>query len=89
MDAVTAGVGTDQQDQVAGASSGSARVSFELLDDADAHGVDEAVVAVELVEVDLATDGGNANAVAVAADAGHDTIEEAPLAPAPRIAEAQ
>jgi len=36
-------------------------------------------VAVGLVEVDLATDGGNANAVAVAADAGHDTIEEAPL----------
>ncbi len=78
MDAVTAGVGTDQQDQVAGAG-GDRPGQLGLLDDADAHGVDEAVVAVGLVEVDLATDGGNANAVAVAADAGHDTIEEAPL----------
>ena len=78
MDAVTAGVGTDQQDEVAGTGGGRPG-QLGLLDDADAHGVDQAVVPVGLIEVDLATDGGDADAVAVAADAGHDAIEEVPL----------
>ena len=78
MDAVTTGVGTDQQDEVAGTGGGRPG-QLGLLDDADAHGVDQAVVPVGLIEVDLATDGGDADAVAVAADAGHDAIEEVPL----------
>ena len=44
--------------------------------DAAGEGVDEDVAVVALVELDLAADGGHADAVAVAADAGDDAAQE-------------
>ena len=44
--------------------------------EADAHGVDEDVVVVALVEVGLAADRRHADAIAVAADAGDDAVDE-------------
>ena len=45
--------------------------------DAEAQHVDERIAGIHLVEDDLAADGGNADAVAVAADAGDDALEDA------------
>ena len=50
-----------------------------LLDDPDAHRVDEAVGAVGLIEVQLAADGRDADAVAVPTDARDHTVEEMAL----------
>ena len=79
MDAVAAGVGADEHEDVAGAFRLRAG---ELVDrgDADAHGVDERVAGVGVLEDDLAADGGDAEAVAVAADAGDDAAEEVAVA---------
>src|SRR5690606_27258020 len=44
--------------------------------EADAHGIHENVVVVALVEIRLAADGRNADAIAVIADAGHHSGHE-------------
>ena len=78
VDAVAAGVGADEEHEVAGTARGRARQPA-LLDDADAHRVDETVGPVRLVEVQLAADGRHTDAVAVSADAGHDSVEQVAL----------
>src|SRR3982074_1736988 len=45
-------------------------------DDPDAHRVDERVVRIALLEVDLTADGRHPDAVAIAADAADDALEE-------------
>src|SRR5208283_6054225 len=52
---------------------------------ADGHGIDQRVAVIGWVKVDLAADGGDADAVAVAADAAHHAIDNAP---GPRIVRA-
>ena len=55
----------------------------------EAHGVDEGVAGVGGGEGDFAADGGDAEAVAVAADAGDDAFEEALVAGLVEGAEAE
>ena len=48
------------------------------VDEPHGHGVDQDVVVVARVEIGLAADGGHAHAIAVVADARHDTGDEVP-----------
>ena len=88
VDAVAAGVGADEQQQIAAA--GGLR-AHEVIggDEADAHGVHEGVAVVAGREGDLAADVGHADAVAVPGDALDDAVEEAPGALGVGGAEAQ
>ena len=56
---------------------------------AEAQHVDERVLAVAVVEHDLAADGRHADGVAVAADPGHDALEQIPGAGVVERAEAE
>src|SRR3954447_19518020 len=61
-----------------------------LADQPDAHGVDQAVLLVGVLEVDLAPHRGDADRVAVVADAGHGLLEQVARARgAAHLAEAQ
>ena len=60
-----------------------------LLEEADGHDVDQRVARVARVEDELATDRRHADAIAVAADAAHDPIDQVAGARVRRIAEAQ
>ena len=75
MDAVAARLGADVDD---GQADALGRRVEDLVGarEADAHGVDQDVVVVALVEVGLAADGRHADAIAVAADAGDDAGDE-------------
>ena len=88
MDAVAAGIGAGEEEDVAW-PFGCGR--HELLDgrDTDAHGVDERVGGVRVLEVDLASDGGYAEAVSVSADAGDDALEQVSVPRLRKRAEAQ
>ena len=70
-DAVAAGLRADQHDDVADAGGGLAAAAVDR-QHADAERVDQRVALVARVEDDLAADVGQAEAVAVAADAGDD-----------------
>ena len=70
-DAVAAGLGAVEDDLVAD-TGGLGQVQVLVPQHADAQRVDERVAEVGLVEDRLATDVGQAEAVAVATDAGHD-----------------
>jgi hypothetical protein len=75
-DAVAAGLGADEDHPVA--RSGRLReLEVAVLEDADAERVDERVALVGRVEDDLAADVGQAQAVAVAADARDDAVDDA------------
>ena len=78
MDAVAAGVGAHQEHEIAGATGGRAGQPA-LLDDANAHCVDQTVDPVRLVEIELATDCRHADAVAVSANTGHNSVEQMAL----------
>ena len=75
VDAVAAGLGADVDD---GQADALGRRVEDLVGarEADAHGVDQDVVVVALVEVGLAADRRHADAIAVAADAGDDAVDE-------------
>ena len=75
MDAVAAGLGADIDDGVAGAGrlGGEDAVGGG---DADRHGVDEWVAVIGGVEVHLAADRGDADAIAVAADAADHAVHD-------------
>ncbi len=75
-DAVAPGRGAVEHDQVPGARG---RRAHELtgLEHAEAHRVDERVVAVGRIEDRLAADVRDADAVAVSPDAAHDPVEQA------------
>ena len=60
-----------------------------MAEEADAHGVDEGVFTVGIVEEDLAAHVGDAEAVAVAADTGDDALEQAAVLGLVGRAEAQ
>ena len=70
-DAVAAGAGA-VQDHLVADSGGLGQVEILVAKDADAQRVDQRVAEVGLVEDRLAADVGQAEAVAVATDAGHD-----------------
>ena len=76
VDAVAAGLGADVVDRVADAG-GAALHERVRVDDAEAEHVDERIAGVRIVERDLAADGRNADAVAVAGDAGDDAFDDA------------
>ena len=76
-DAVAAGLGAEQDDLVAGAATPWRRWMSSMPHRADAQGVDQRVALVAGVEDDLAADVGQAEAVAVAADAGDDARQDA------------
>ena len=88
VDAVAAGVGADQDELVAGTAGGGAG-ELVVLDQADAHGVDERVAAVGGGDLDFAADGGDAHAVPVPADAADDAVGQVASAPVVQRAEAQ
>ena len=87
-DAVATGARAEQDDEVADAGRGRA-LQVRGLEDADAHGVDEARLLVAGVEAHLAADVGDANAVAVVPDAADRAVEQATGALGGRIAEAE
>src|SRR5260370_2970469 len=74
MDSVPAGVRTHEHQAVACALGSSSHQTVDA-NQADAHRVDERVLRVALVEVHLAADRGDADAVPIAADARDDSIE--------------
>ena len=67
----------------------AASVRQPLLEQADGHHVDERVALVARVEDELAADRRHADAVAVAADAAHDAVDEVPRPRVRRVAEPQ
>ena len=77
MDAVPTGVGADQEKEIA-VALGPGPLQLVGADHSHAHRVDQRVVGVAILEVDLATDGGDADAVPVAADPAHHALEEVP-----------
>ena len=81
-DPVAPGRRAEQDDQVAGPGRGGERQQ-PLLEQADGHDVDERVARVGRVEDELAADRRHADAVAVAADAADDAVDEVPR---PRVA---
>ena len=60
-----------------------------LADQPDRHDVDQRVALVRRVEDELAADRRDADAVAVAADAAHDPVDEVPRSGIRRVAEAE
>src|SRR2546425_3195344 len=79
VNTVASGIGADEHEDVAGALRLRARQAVDGRD-SDAHGVDERVGGVGLFEDDFAADRRDAEAVAVACDAGDDAAEEIPVA---------
>jgi hypothetical protein len=77
VDAVASGLRANVVDGIAD-PGGVALHQRVRLDDAEAEDVDEGIAGVRLVERDLATDGGDADAVAIAGDAGDDSFDDAP-----------
>ena len=88
VDAVAARLRAHEHDRVARAFRGRGD-EVAVAEEADAHGVHQRVFAVGVVEEDLAAHVGNAEAVAVAADAGDDTLEQAAVLGLVGRAEAQ
>jgi hypothetical protein len=87
VDAVAAGLGADVDHRVPDAG-GSGIEDAVGARDAHGHGVDQAVLVVGAVEAGLARHGGDAHAVAVAADAGHHALDQVPRPGMAGIAEA-
>ena len=87
-DPVAPGRGAEQHDEVAGPGRRREREQ-PLLEQADGHDVHERVAGVRRVEDELATDRRHADAVAVAADAPDDAVDEVPGARVAGIAEPQ
>ncbi len=88
VDTVAARVGADEKEDAAGALRFSA-LELGSLGDTDAHGVDERVAGEGRREEDLAAHVGDAEAVAVAADAADDAVEEVAVAGVVGRAEAE
>ena len=86
------GVGADEDERVADARSPCARMSLSLRRHADAHRVHQRVAIVGAGEPDLAADGRDAEAVAIATDARRQRLRRgsgSALARSPPRAEAQ
>ena len=76
MDAVTTGLGSDVKDRIA-FTARRALDDVVTMREAEAEDVDQRIAGVLVVEVDLAADGRNADAVPVATDAGDNACENA------------
>ena len=92
-EAVTAGFGSDIENGIAHALGGSAG-DLLMLEDAEAEDIDEGISRVAVVEIDLAADGRDADAISVVGDAIHHACEEAAvggglLGVTPNVAEAE
>src|SRR3546814_17615515 len=77
MDAVAAGPGADIDDRIADARSGRVE-NLVGIGEADGHRVDQDVAVIGVVEIDLAAEGRDADAIAVDADAVNDPGDEVP-----------
>ena len=88
MDAVASGRRAHVEDRVANAL-GNAALDLVMVDQADAHRVDERIALIALVKHNLSPNGGDADAVAVAGDAGDDIFEQVFDPVVLQIAEAQ
>ena len=88
VNAVAPGARADGDDRIADALRHGAN-QLVLVQQADAHRVDERIALVRRIERDLAGDGRNADAVAVVADALHDAGEQVAHARRVERAEAQ
>ncbi len=88
VDAVAAGLGAEIDHVVARFRRGRI-IDFIGAGQADAHGVDQDVAVVALVEVRLARNGRHADAVAIAADAADHALDQTLRLLMRRIAEAQ
>ena len=75
MDAVTAGLGPDVNHRGADRTGGGIEDAV-CRRDADAHGVDQVVAVVAGMERRLAAHGGHTHAIAIAANAGHNTADQ-------------
>ena len=75
VDAVAARLAADIDDRIADTRGGGVE-DFVLIGDPDGHCVDQDVAVVSGVEIDLSADRGDADAIAVAADAGHHARDE-------------
>src|SRR5229473_1847998 len=88
MNAIAPGLRSDIDDRISNAAGGSFE-NFVAHGDAEGEGVDEDVAVVAGVKGCLAADGRNPDAVAVAADAAHDAVDEIAHARRVHIAEAE
>jgi len=78
MNPITPGVGADEEDEVAGAARGRPG-QLAVLHHSDTHRIDEAVGPVRLVEIQLAADRRDTDAIAIAADPRDHAVEEVAL----------
>ncbi len=85
-DPIAAGGGSIEDDEVARSVRGSPH-EHPVLEQPDRHHVDQRVALVGRVEHELAADGRDAHAVAVPADAAHDTVHQVPGPRVSRVAE--
>ncbi len=88
VNAVAAGLGADIDHGVAHSGGGTEKNAVGA-GDADGHRIDQRVAVVGGMKIDLAADGRHAHAIAVAADAAHHAIDDAPRGGMVRAAEAQ
>ena len=88
MDPVSPSLGAHEHQNVSWLACSAADESV-VLDQADAHGVDQGVAGVAVREADLAADVGDAHAVAVTRDAGDDPFEQVAVARLRERAEAK
>src|SRR6185312_9431385 len=88
VDAVAPGLGTDIDQRISDARGRGIENAVRRRD-SHGHGIHEDVAVVGSVEIGLATHRRNAHAIAVAADAGHDTRHEMPRLGMAWIAEAE
>ena len=79
VNAVAAGLRADVEDRIADARRAALDQRVGV-GDAEAEHVDQRIAGVAIVERDLAADGRDADAVAVAGDAGDDAFDDAPRA---------
>lgn len=75
-EAITAGFGSDIENWIAHALGGSAG-DLLVLEDAEAEDIDERISRVAVVEIHLAANGRNADAISVVGDAIYHSCEEA------------
>src|SRR6185312_5075696 len=88
MDAIASGRRAHHQHGIAHARR-LRRNQLVALDQPDAHRIHQRIAAVALVEVDFAADRRDAEAVAIAADAADDAVEEVAIARAAERTKAQ
>jgi len=80
VNAVTARARANQDHAIVGSARGARGTNLVAREQPHAHGVDQRVVAVALVEHDLAANRRHADAVAIRRDASNSVIKQVPVA---------